>query len=377
MKSHLRIAIDARLIAQTGVGRYIRNLIRELGPLDTKNEYIVLVRSSDADDVVLPNFRWKKKITDIPWHSITEQVTLPFIYSSLGVDVVHIPYFTAPIFYPGKFVLTIHDLTILHISTGKATTLPYWFYKIRRAGYRIVLYMGIKRATRILTVSEATKKDIMNNFQNASGKIIVAYEGVDTYLWETTFTKPDIGKPYFLYVGNAYPHKNLEFLIDAFGDFVKNEPNIKLVFVGKEDFFYAKLKEYASSLGVSDSVIFLGHAGDRILAGLYSHATALVFPSVAEGFGLPALEGLAFGCPLLVSDIPVFREILPDDTMFLDPDNKQQWVQAFKQTVVKRKTVTMNKPFQGVVDYLKKFSWKELARQTMAAYEDSAGIRQN
>lgn len=379
MKPSIRIAIDARLIAQTGVGRYIRNLIRELSINDTHNEYVVFVRKADAHFIELPNTRWKKIIADVPWHSIAEQFVMPFMYLAARVDIVHVPYFTAPVLYPGKFILTIHDLTILHLSTGRATTLPYWFYKLRRAGYAIILHLGIRRASKILTVSETTREDIAHHFPSSLTKIVVAYEGVDTTLAGSDTEKSlPVRSPYFLYVGNAYPHKNLELLVDAYADFIKkNTGTVKLVMAGKDDYFYTRLRTYVTSKGLSDSVVFTGHIQDTELSSLYRFALALVFPSLSEGFGLPALEALSFGCPILVSDIGVFREILPKGTVFLDPNNPDDWTRAFENIAAKRKTLQANTPDEGVRTYLKKFSWRTLARVTRTTYEDSAGLRQS
>src|SRR3989344_5912882 len=117
----MKIGIDARLINETGVGRYIRNLINVLARIDRINSYIVFVRDDSWNP---PNERWEKRIIDIPWHSISEQLIFPWLLIKEHLDLVHIPYFNVPIFYPGKFVVTIHDLTILHFDTGKATTLP-------------------------------------------------------------------------------------------------------------------------------------------------------------------------------------------------------------------------------------------------------------
>jgi tRNA U55 pseudouridine synthase TruB len=135
----MRRGIDARLLHETGVGRYIRNLIRELATGDQLNEYVIFLRETDFSQFNVPNSRWHKRKAEAPWHSFAEQFIMPWVLLREHLDVLHVPYFNAPIFYPGKYIVTIHDLTILHFDTGKASTLPYWVYKIRRFGYRIVL----------------------------------------------------------------------------------------------------------------------------------------------------------------------------------------------------------------------------------------------
>ena len=171
----MKIGIDARLINETGVGRYIRNLIRELALIDSQNTYVVFVRKNADFDP--PNSRFAKRVADVPWHSIREQMVMPFVFLKERLDILHVPYFNAPIFYPGKFMVTIHDLTILHFDTGRATTLPLPFYKLKRLGYWLELAIGLRRAKKIIAVSETTKQEILDHFDILPEKIDVIYEG--------------------------------------------------------------------------------------------------------------------------------------------------------------------------------------------------------
>ena len=127
----MKIGIDARLYTQTGVGRYLRNIIGELGKVDTKNTYIVYLRSQEFELFSPPNKRWMKKRLDFRWHTLREQLIVPFILWRDNLDVVHFPYFNVPILYPRKYLLTIHDLIIDHFDTGRASTLPSFFYKLK------------------------------------------------------------------------------------------------------------------------------------------------------------------------------------------------------------------------------------------------------
>jgi glycosyltransferase involved in cell wall biosynthesis len=173
----MKIGIDARLISETGVGRYIRNLIAELGKIDRTNCYVVFLRKNSFDAFTLPNARWEKRLADIGWHSVAEQLFMPEIFSREHLDLLHVPYFNVPLFYFGKFVVTIHDLTILHFDTGKATTLPYLFYKIRRLGYYISLLKALFWSEKVIAVSESTKKEILDHFDVFPEHIGVIYEG--------------------------------------------------------------------------------------------------------------------------------------------------------------------------------------------------------
>ena len=180
----MKIGIDGRLINETGVGRYIRNLIRELARIDKTNNYVVFVLDNSW---VPPNERWEKRIIDVRWHSVAEQLIIPWVLMKEHLDLVHIPYFNVPIFYPGKFIVTIHDLTILHFDTGKATTLPIFFYKVRRLGYYLALTVGLRRAQKIIAVSKTTKQEIVDHFQIDPNKILVTYEGVDKKIQNSKF----------------------------------------------------------------------------------------------------------------------------------------------------------------------------------------------
>ncbi len=374
----MRIGIDARLINETGVGRYIRNLIGELGRQDKTNEYVVFLKNKEYDEITLPNSRWSKVRANVAWHTVWEQVMMPWILLSARLELVHIPYFNIPIFYPGRMVVTIHDLTILHFDTGKATTLPWIVYKLRRLGYRIALAVGLFRARNIIAVSETTKQEIVDHFFVEPGKIAVTYEGIDAAIYKSTNGKSTknarlIKDPYFLYVGNAYPHKNLDTLLEAFQRVMRHASRVtavKLVLVGKDDYFYAKLKKRVREQQGADAIVFFGYTDDAQLSNLYRHAQALVFPSLMEGFGLPALEALAFGCPVIASDIPVFHEILGDNAMYFhaldagDLEEKLTYILERHPGGQRRTSVRLQD----------RFSWFQLASDTLTIYERCARV---
>ncbi|MEK7543837.1 MAG: glycosyltransferase family 1 protein [Patescibacteria group bacterium] len=385
----MNIGIDARLINETGVGRYIRNLVREIGHQDKINEYTIFLKKKEYTSFELPNPRWKKVLADVGWHSVSEQLIMPWLLFQARLDLVHIPYFNIPIFYPGRMVATIHDLTILHFDTGRATTLPWILYKLRRVGYRIALAVGLRRVRTIIAVSLTTKKEIIDHLHVQPKKIVVTYEGVDEKVsakggpasgWKSQKSsarnatqsvaggkvksqKRIIENPYFLYVGNAYPHKNLEMLLRAFQQLTIDNSqltkNLKLVLVGKDDFFYRKIKKLAASMNLGESVLYFGQADDAQLANLYAHAIAFVFPSLMEGFGLPALEALSFGCPVIVSDIPVFHEILGSQATYFNPQDPGDIAQKMSQNVVKPKNIILDG-----------YSWFKLVSDTLRVYEN-------
>jgi len=372
----MRIGIDARLIGETGVGRYIRNLIEQLKLQDTKNHYVIYLPEKSFADFTLPSPYWEKRLATVHWHTVQEQIIMPILFLKDNLDIVHVPYFSIPVFYPKKFIVTIHDLTILHVFTGKATRLPYPLYIFKKLGYRLMLALGLRKAEAIITPSFVTKQEIMDHFSISGSKIHVIYEGVDERISNDKLqitNKNMIKNPYFLYVGNAYPHKNLELMLLAFADFVKSvEKPYQLIFVGKDDYFYAGLKQTAGNLGLGEYARFLENVDDEALHGLYKHALALVFPSLMEGFGLPALEAASLGTPVMCSDIPIFHEILKDMPVYIDPKNRESISHGFLRVVTKRQMLV--KTMKGkIVPLMKMYSWERLGKETLALYQ-SMGI---
>lgn len=375
----MKIGIDGRLINQTGVGRYIRNLIRELGKLDTVNDYVIFIRSEDFKSIKLPSERWEKRLVDVPWHSLKEQLMMPLILKREKFDLVHIPYFNVPILYPGRMVVTIHDLIIDHFNTGKATTLPGWKYWLRRCFYSMVMWVGLHRAVKIFAVSNSTKKELREHYLLPEEKIEVTYEGVDRELrTQNSMTKSKRilnNGPYFLYVGNAYPHKNLEFLLRCMRKLKVEEKkyhDVKLILVGAKDYFYKKLEQEVPE-EMRSEIVFWGEADDEELKSLYSHAMALVFPSLMEGFGLPALEATAIGCPVVVSEIPVFKEILGEMPVYFSPYNEESLINAMKGVMQRGEKLRFRvKKMQE--DVLMRYNWTVLAEKTLAVYENSSSL---
>ena len=324
------IGIDARLWSEGGVGRYIRNLIKQLQILDRKNEYILFMRSEDRQKFEIRNSKFEIKIADIRWHSIEEQLRFVNVLNRENLDLMHFPYISVPIFYNKPFVVTIHDLIPFHFSTGEASTLSLSLYKLKFLGYKFILSAAAKKAKKIITVSNATKKEIADHLKVSEDKVRVTYEGIDDKITNPKSQIPNklqntkykiLNTKYFLYVGNAFPHKNLERLLEAFNILISQYPNILLVFVGKEDFFYKRLKSEVYKRRISN-IVFLHNITDEQLGSLYKSALALVSPSFMEGFGLPALEAMANNCLVLASDIPAHREICENEAIYFNTHNE-------------------------------------------------------
>lgn len=362
----MRIGIDARLLEETGVGRYIRNLITHLSVIDNNNEYVVFLSRKSFSSFVVPNARWSKILAAVRWHTLAEQFVMPGLFARAKLDLVHIPYHNPPIFYTGPTVVTIHDLTILHFNTGKATTLPVGLYQLKRFGYWLELLMGLQKAKHVIAVSQTTKKEIMDHFHVPASKITVTYEGVDRNL-SVKNPKRIIDGPYSLYVGNAYPHKNLDMLLKAWQSVQKT-----LVLVGGDDFFYRRLKRTVQDLNLTQRIIFFGPANDSQLVSLYAHADAFIFPSLMEGFGLPALEALSLGCPVLASDIPIFHEILGSYATYFNPSDPDGIASVLGH--IGSNTGKPNTIHPQLQKFMATYSWSRMAAETLTIYERSARV---
>jgi len=374
----MKIGIDCRLWEETGVGRYARNLVLNLQKIDKKNEYVLFVLRKDREEIlkqVLPagrqgqNDSFRIIEADIRWHSIAEQLRFLGILSKENLDLVHFPYFSVPLFYNKPFVVTIHDLIINHFPTGLASTLPFPIYSLKLIGYKFVMSQAVKKAKKILTVSNATKEEIVDHLGVDSKKVVVTYEGISQKL-AVSGQKSAVKGKYFLYVGNAYPHKNLEKLLEAFKTL---NSNVSLVFVGKEDYFYKRLKKKVEEMNLSDKVIFLENVTDEELFGLYKNALALVIPSLMEGFGLPALEAMANKCLVLSSNIPSLREVCGDAAIYFDPYNVTDVVRKMKEVLLNDSNHFTEEIKRGL-DRVKLFSWEKMAKETLEVYESSFSL---
>lgn len=363
----MTIGIDARLWNETGVGRYTRNLVRNLQKIDNENEYFLFVWKLDEGSIKkeFKSSEWHIIPTNIKWHSASEQISYGSFLKKYNLDLMHFAYFSLPLFYPRPFVVTIHDLIIHHFPTGKASTLPSPVYFLKRLFYLFLTKATAKRAKAIITVSNSTKKEIIDHLGISEDKIFITYLGVENSL-SVASSKKLIKDPYILYVGNAYPHKNLKAMIQAFKKVKKNKE--KLVLVGRRNFFYERLEKEFND----PNIIFFGEASDKDLQSLYANANAFVIPSLMEGFGLPPLEAMKNSCFVIASDIPSIREVCLDSAVYFNPydisDIADKIELAFGSF---DKTKFIEKGKLRVKD----FSWEKMAQETLRVYESCASLR--
>lgn len=364
-----KIGIDCRLWSESGVGRYIRNLVNQLAQIDRHNQYTLFFRKKEFEEVALPGKNFEKKVVDIRWHTIAEQFKFPSILNQKNFDLVHFPYFSVPIFYNRPFVVTIHDLILHHYPTGEASTLPLPLYRLKYLGYQFIIRQVARKAKNIITVSESTRKEIIKYLHVKENKITVTLEGIDSAIISISNNKTLVKEPYFLHIGNVYPHKNTDRLLQAFQKVISTHNGVKLIFVGKKDFFFSKLIQNINKNSMTNEVLYIGEVSDSELASLYKSALALITCSLMEGFDLPLLEALANKCLILASDIPVHHEITQDNALFFNPYDVENIVEKMKNVLDSGNAGRYSEMKKKGILRSEQFSWRDMAARTLNIYE--------
>jgi len=366
----MRIGIDARMYGprHSGIGRYVEQLIAHLAQIESEHEFVIFLKKESFDSFSVPNNRWKKVLADVHWYGAAEQMKMPGIIKKEQVDLMHFPHWNVPVFYHGPFVVTIHDLIMFHHARRDASTHNAFVYVVKDRLHRWLVRYVAKKAKHIFATSEFTKKDIVETLGVDERNISVTYQAPliinnKQLTINNLSQKFHIDSPYVLYVGNAYPHKNLETLIDAWKMFSRDNPEYQLVLAGKESPWYEKLKGKARGTG---SIIFTGYVTDEELSALYKKAHLYVFPSLYEGFGLPPLEAMTYNIPVISSSSSCLPEVLGNAALYFDATDAEDIVRALEEG-------TENEDLRYVLqenakEELARYSWETLAKQTYTQY---------
>ncbi|MGH7245332.1 MAG: glycosyltransferase family 4 protein, partial [Candidatus Levyibacteriota bacterium] len=261
-----------------------------------------------------------------------------------------------------------------HFPTGKASTKNAFVYWCKLFVYKILLQISTLRAKKILTVSEATKEEIVQHLHVQENKIIVSHNGVEEIFLKHAKTTSLFPFAYILYVGNAYPHKNINVLLQAFKDVIVEEKNIHLVLVGKKDYFYNNVLHTVKNMGIEKQVDFISDATDEKLVSLFRHAKALVLPSLMEGFGLSAVEAMATGCPVIASDIASIREVCGSSAFYFNPKSPTELTKILSGVLEKDKTF-FDEKIKKAKEKAATFSWEKMAPDVLAVYESCTRLR--
>ncbi len=400
----IKIGIDARFYGPLGkgLGRYTQEVVDNIikisqaelnnSPLSETNfQYVIFLSPENFDEFLSTTPQVKKVKLPYRWYSLAEQVFFPFYIRREKLDLIHFTHFNVPIFTFTKFIVTIHDLILTHFPTVRATTHNYVKYFLKNIAYRLVIFFALKRSQKIITVSKFSRNDIIKQFNINPSKIVVTYEGVSSLIKrrdslfvakldkQETLDQYHIRNRFLLYVGNAYPHKNLEMLIKVFNRLHFKHPELHLVLVGQIDYFYERIKKLAESLNlwqnanINNPVLFLGYVPDDQLKIIYSEAQVYIFPSFYEGFGLPPLEAMSQSCPVLSSNRSSLPEILGSAALYFDPYDFEDIINKV-ELILGDDDLREDLKKKGI-EQIKKYDWWECARKTLQVYYEVLGFK--
>lgn len=369
----MKIGIDIRMIGTNhgGIGRYVFELVNNILQIDSESQYYLFYNENNVQNNILNTFKkYKNAIlipTSIRHYSLLEQTLFVRILNKFNFDLVHFPNFNVPVWYKGKFIVTIHDVVHHKIGGAKKTNFLHFL------AYKKVISNAVKKAVRIITVSKASAEDIAKVFQISLNKIEIIYEGnclnpdVSETAVEIVKKRYFLTKPYFLFVGVLERKKNIVNLTRGFDVFLKTfHTDMDLVIVGKIDKHYPDIKFKAMDIKYKDHLVFTGFVEDEELKALYKGAYAFVSASLHEGYGLPGVEAMNFSLPLVVSNTPVFNEIYDNAAIYFDPLSPEDI--AEKLNLVVKDLPYYQKLSLASISRSNLFNWRNTAKSTLDVY---------
>lgn len=359
-----RIAIDARELRATGAGTYLQHLLENLQQLDHDNNYLVLLKPKDMEGWEPTNRKFKKVACPHKEFTFAEQVDFKRQLKKLKPDLVHFGMTQQPVLYRGKVVTTIHDLTTARFPNPAKNPLVF---AIKQIVYKWVIKRAARKSAVVLTPSEFVKDDVARFARINSRKITVTYESADKITEPAEPMQLLEHKDFIMYVGRPTPHKNLERLVEAFALLQETHFNLTLVLAGKLDKNYRKLQKMVNEQGIH-GVFFTDYVTGGELRWMYEHAKAYVFPSLSEGFGLPGLEAMIHGCPVVSSNATCLPEIYKDGAVYFDPEDVADMAAKINDVLADPK-LAQKLVIKGNL-VVKDYSWRRMAEQTLGVYRE-------
>jgi glycosyltransferase involved in cell wall biosynthesis len=375
----LRIVIDVRHIKDFGIGTYIRNLVAALSDLDQHNKYLLSAFRRDIPEFghLAPNF--ETVVYDEPEKHRWEDLTYPWFLKSLAPDLVHLPLNDVPLLMRNPYVVTIHDMSsfLFGAQTGIKENLR--LYRFRR---------GLLRADRVIAVSTATRRDVENLLGIRPDRMRLVYSAPDPNFLkhqsepasrEKLRERFQIQYPFVLYAGRIRPHKNIPRLIEAFA-VVRGEleshpvyKDLRLIIIGDEISRNPEVRRAVAQTRTQQVVRFLGFVPFETLKEFYSAASAFAFPSLYEGFGLPPLEAMATGIPVVTSSVSSLPEVVGDAAMIVNPENVFDIARGIREVLVDEGV--RSRLIRSGFAQVRQFSWRRTAEQTLEVYREVARRR--
>lgn len=357
----MHIAIDARIISST-TGRYVERLLHHLEKIDTTNQYTILVKQKDSDYWKPSNPNFSIKIADFKNYTFEEQIGFLKLLNSLNADLVHFCTPEQPVLYRGVKVTTIHDLTLLKTYNPDKNWFIYHFKQLVGQG---VFRHVVRSSKYVITPTDYVKDDIVKTLGGSASKITRTYESAE-FVSDKSTPYPLPSKRFILFVGQQSDYKNPLRLAEAHQKIIKKYPDLHLVFVGKIDSAGRRTQDVIKKRGYKN-IVATGFVSDSELNWLYQNCKAYIFPSLSEGFGLPGLEAMIQGAPVVSSSATCLPEVYGDAAHYFDPLDVSDIAHKIDEVLSDsqlRKQLILNGQKQ-----VKKYSWKKTAEQTLEVYQ--------
>lgn len=355
------IAIDARIISSS-TGRYVERLLHYLEQLDRTNRYTILVRAKDKQFYRPTNPNFHIVVADYADYSFAEQLGFKKQLDELGADLVHFCMPQQPILYRGLHVTTIHDLTLLKTYNSDKNWLAFHLKQLVGRG----VFRWVSHSSQAIIVpSKYTEQDLLSFTKAARGKTYLTYEAADALALNELKPYPEPLGDFILYVGQQSDYKNIRRLGDAHQQLLTHRPELKLVLVGRKNAAAQRNEAYFQKQGYRN-IIFTDFVEDAVRDWLYANCRAYVFPSLMEGFGLPGLEAMQYGAPLVSSNATCLPEVYSDAAHYFDPYNTNDIARAI--TDVLDDDMLCDTLVQNSQRVLARYSWEKTARETLAVY---------
>jgi glycosyltransferase involved in cell wall biosynthesis len=377
----MRIGIDtlAAHYKKTGIGTYVSSLANTLPMVDGDNEYFLFVsRENRPIFDISSNNAWTvqgpKIIDSTPIRVAWEHLCLPRLAKQQRIDLLHGATFVAPLRWYGPTVITIHDLTWF--------THPEQHMLHKRNYFQRLIPAAARRAHRIIAITDSTRRDILRILGVPEDKVVTVAYGVDAIFHpaddreQINAVREHYGMPgsYLLFVGMLEPRKNLVRIIQAYGCLKAEDPALsyRLVMAGNRGWGYEEARREVARLGLESDVIFTGPMPHDELPALFSGAELFVYPSLYEGFGLPPLEAMACGTPVITSNVSSLPEVVGDAALLVDPLDVGELAKAMRR-VLSDGELHEQMRMKGL-KRAKQFTWEETARRTLQVYEDAYSL---
>ena len=378
----LHIAIDARRIRDFGIGTYIRSLVHALSNLDRENRYTLISGAGDIRTLAGLPENFQSAVYNRGDSAALDHVALPLLLHGMAPDLVHIPLNRVPLLLMRPYVVTIHDMANLLFDEGRSgARMQLRRYRFRR---------GLVKARRVIAVSEATKRDVQNLLGVHPERIRRVYNAPDAGFYERgdhsaeehgrILERYQIQYPFLLYAGNVRRHKNVPRLVEAFavlrGQLAEHPvyKDLRLVLIGDTISQHPAVRQAVMKSRVEPLVRFLGFVPFETLRCFYESAAAFVFPSRYEGFGLPPLEAMACGTPVITSNVSSLPEVVGDAAVLINPENVFDIARGIREVLLDE-TLRAELIRRGHAQAAR-FSWERTAREALEIYREAVAARE-